>query len=48
MFLVADQDEFALESQNRAALAASKNLFDSQINPIEIKVKRDLVPFRKG
>ena len=42
-----DQDEFALESQKRAALAASKNLFDSQINPIEIKVKRDLVPFEK-
>ncbi|MDA9609730.1 acetyl-CoA C-acyltransferase family protein [Paracoccaceae bacterium] len=42
-----DQDEFALESQNRAALAASKNLFDSQINPIEIKVKRDLVLFEK-
>ncbi|MDA9670807.1 acetyl-CoA C-acyltransferase family protein [Paracoccaceae bacterium] len=42
-----DQDEFALESQNRAALAASKNLFDSQIIPIEIKVKRDLVLFEK-
>ena len=42
-----EQDEFALESQKRAALAASNNLFDSQINPIEIKVKRDLVPFEK-
>ena len=42
-----EQDEFALESQKRAASAASKNLFDSQITPIEIKVKRDLVPFEK-
>ena len=42
-----DQDEFALESQKRAALAASKNIFDSQINSIEIKVKRDLVLFEK-
>ena len=42
-----EQDEFALESQKRAALAVSNNLFDSQINPIEIKVKRDLVPFEK-
>ena len=42
-----EQDEFALESQKRAASAASNNLFDSQINPIEIKVKRDLVPFEK-
>ena len=42
-----EQDEFALESQKRAASAAANNLFDSQINPIEIKVKRDLVPFEK-
>ena len=42
-----EQDEFALESQKRAASAASNNLFDSQISPIEIKVKRDLVPFEK-
>jgi len=42
-----EQDEFALESQKRAASATSNNLFDSQINPIEIKVKRDLVPFEK-
>ena len=32
-----DQDEFALESQKRAALAESNNLFDDQIIPIEIK-----------
>jgi acetyl-CoA C-acetyltransferase len=42
-----DQDEFALESQKRAALAESNNMFDDQIIPIEIKVKRDFVPFEK-
>ena len=42
-----DQDEFALESQKRAALAESNNLFDDQIIPIEIKIKRDFVPFEK-
>ena len=42
-----DQDEFALESQKRAAMAVSNDLFDSQINPVEIKVKRDLVSFEK-
>ena len=42
-----DQDEFALESQKRAALAESNNLFDDQIIPIEIKVKRDFVTFEK-
>ena len=42
-----DQDEFALESQKRAALAESNNLFDDQIIPIEIKVKRDFVSFEK-
>ena len=42
-----DQDEFALESQKRAALAESNNLFDDEIIPIEIKVKRDFVPFEK-
>ena len=42
-----DQDEFALESQKRAALAESNNLFDDQIIPIEIKVKRDFVLFEK-
>ena len=42
-----DQDEFALESQKRAALAKSNNLFDDQIIPIEIKVKRDFVSFEK-
>ncbi len=42
-----EQDTFALESQKRAASAQLNNLFDSQINPIEIKVKRDFVPFEK-
>ena len=42
-----DQDEFALESQKRAALAESNNLFDDQIIPIEIRVKRDFASFEK-
>mgnify|MGYP001794724634 CR=1 FL=1 len=40
-----DQDAFALESQTRAAAAISEGRFASQITPVEIKVKRDLVPF---
>ncbi|MFQ8432932.1 acetyl-CoA C-acyltransferase family protein [Amaricoccus sp. W119] len=38
-----DQDAFALESQNRAAAAIAEGRFESQIVPIEIKVKRDTV-----
>jgi len=41
----ADQDAFALESQNRAAAAIKEGRFASQIAPIEIKVKRDMVAF---
>ena len=41
----ADQDAFALESQNRAATAIKEGRFASQIAPIEIKVKRDMVAF---
>jgi acetyl-CoA C-acetyltransferase len=41
----ADQDAFALESQNRAAAAISAGRFRSQIAPIEVKVKRDTVAF---
>ncbi len=41
----ADQDAFALESQNRAAAAIQEGRFASQIAPIEIKVKRDMVAF---
>ncbi len=40
-----DQDEFALESQKRAANAIEKGYFKSQIAPIEVKVKRDMVAF---
>ncbi len=40
-----DQDAFALESQNRAAAAISAGHFASQIAPIEVKVKRDMVSF---
>ncbi|SLN31015.1 Beta-ketothiolase BktB [Roseovarius albus] len=41
------QDAFAVESQNRAANAVEAGHFDSQIVPVEVKVKRDLVPFAK-
>ena len=41
----ADQDAFALESQNRAAAAIEAGHFKSQIAPIEVKVKRDMVSF---
>jgi len=40
-----DQDAFALESQNRAGAAIKEGRFASQIVPIEVKVKRDMVPF---
>ncbi len=39
------QDGFALESQRRAAAAIEAGHFASQITPIEVKVKRDMVPF---
>ena len=38
-----DQDAFAAESQSRAANAIKEGRFASQIVPIEIKVKRDMV-----
>ena len=41
----AAQDAFALESQNRAAAAIEAGYFDSQITPVDVKVKRDMVPF---
>jgi acetyl-CoA C-acetyltransferase len=40
-----DQDGFALESQTRAATALDEGRFASQIAPIDVKVKRDMVPF---
>ena len=39
------QDAFALESQNRAANAISEGRFADQITPIDVRVKRDMVPF---
>ncbi len=41
----ADQDDFALESQRRAAAAIAAGHFKSQITPIEVKVRRDTVLF---
>lgn len=42
-----DQDAFALESQKRAAAAQSAGYFDSQITPVEVRVRRDVVAFEK-
>ncbi|MDJ0993134.1 MAG: acetyl-CoA C-acyltransferase family protein [Dinoroseobacter sp.] len=39
------QDAFAVESQRRAAAAVEAGHFQSQILPIEVKVKRDMVSF---
>lgn len=41
----AAQDAFALESQVRAARAISEGRFADQIVPVEVQVKRDMVPF---
>ncbi|XDA98313.1 acetyl-CoA C-acyltransferase family protein [Sulfitobacter sp. LCG007] len=40
-----DQDGFALNSQERAARAIKEGRFASQIVPVEVRVKRDMVPF---
>ncbi len=42
-----DQDAFALQSQERAAAAIADGRFESQIVPVEVKVKRDTVAFDK-
>lgn len=39
------QDAFAVESQKRAAAAIEAGRFKSQILPIEVKVRRDMVAF---
>jgi acetyl-CoA C-acetyltransferase len=39
------QDAFALASQTRAAAAIDAGYFKEQIVPVEVKVKRDMVPF---
>ncbi len=41
----AAQDAFALLSQERAATAIAEGRFASQITPVEVRVKRDMVPF---
>ena len=40
-----DQDALAVESHRRAASALDQGFFKAQIVPIQIKVKRDKVPF---
>ena len=42
-----DQDAFALQSQERAANALQAGYFDSQIAPVEVRVKRDMVAFTR-
>ena len=39
------QDAFAMESQTRAAAAIKAGHFESQIVPVEVRFKRDMVPF---
>jgi acetyl-CoA C-acetyltransferase len=41
------QDEFAVESHRRAAAAREAGLFDDEIVPVEIRVKREKVPFAR-
>ena len=41
----ADQDALAAESHRRAGSAIDKGYFKAQIVPVEIKVKREVVPF---
>ncbi len=40
-----EQDAFALQSQERAAAAIAAGYFKEQIVPVEVRVKRDMVPF---
>lgn len=40
-----DQDSFALQSQQRAAAAMAAGYFDSQITPVSIKHKREMIDF---
>lgn len=41
-----DQDAFALESQTRAAKAIASGVFEEQIVPVDVKVRRDTVEFK--
>ena len=42
-----DQDTFAVSSQERAAHAINAGYFDTQITPVQVRVKRDMVDFIK-
>lgn len=41
------QDAFAMQSQTRASAAIEAGYFTDQIVPIEVRVKRDMVPFEQ-
>ncbi|MEM9575738.1 MAG: acetyl-CoA C-acyltransferase family protein [Pseudomonadota bacterium] len=41
----ADQDAFALQSQERAAAAIAAGHFEGQIAPVQVRVRRDMVDF---
>jgi acetyl-CoA C-acetyltransferase len=43
----ADQDAFAMASQSRAAAAIDAGYFDDQIVPVDVKVKRQMVEFKR-
>ncbi|QPM91575.1 acetyl-CoA C-acyltransferase family protein [Pseudooceanicola algae] len=43
----AAQDAFAAESQRRASAAMDAGYFDSQITPVEVRVKRETVEFKR-
>ncbi|SLN31280.1 acetyl-CoA C-acyltransferase family protein [Pseudooctadecabacter jejudonensis] len=43
----ADQDAFALTSQERAAAAIEAGYFKDQIVPVEVKIRRDMVAFAR-
>jgi len=43
----ADQDAFAMQSQERAAAAIEAGYFDSQIVPVPIKKRREMVDFAR-
>lgn len=43
----ADQDAFALTSQERAAAAIEAGYFDEQIVPVEVKQRRETVQFKR-
>ncbi len=43
----ADQDAFSLQSQERAAAAIAAGYFDSQIVPVQVRMKREMVEFAR-